>query len=202
MAGVERWWARVRSAPRLLLRRRVVGGVPFHPYLSTERCWTVWGHRRALLRRRRCPPGDEVGEGRTEEVDQDVAAGEEVGRLVRLPRRHPQLIHPSTGLLGWTCLRWRLRGLCTTSLGSTGLRPTRLRIQRLRPTTLRTRLRPRRCPDGVPGRICVRGRVAMLMVTGMISLLIVRARWLRGSPCTSMVVHGSCPCRRPASCGR
>ena len=96
MAGVERWWARVQSPPRLLLRRRVVGGVPFHPYLFAEHCWTVWGHRQALLRRRRCPSGDEVRVGRREEVDQDVAAGEEVGRLVRLPRRHPQLIHPST----------------------------------------------------------------------------------------------------------
>jgi hypothetical protein len=84
-----------------------------------------------------------------------------------------------------------VRGLHTTSLGSTGLRPMRLR----------TRVRPRRRPDGVPGRIRLRGRVAMLMVAGM-SVLIVRARWLRGPPCTSVVVHGSRPCRRPAGRGR
>ena len=34
-------------------------------------------------------------------VEVDVAVGE-VGRLLRLPRRHPQLIHPTTGLLRLT----------------------------------------------------------------------------------------------------
>lgn len=59
----------------------------------------------------------------------------------------PQLIHPSTGLQGWTHLRWRLWGLHTRSLGSTGLHPMRLRFQRLRHTRLLYQvLRPRRLP--------------------------------------------------------
>ena len=76
MAGVERWWALVGSAPRPLLRRRMVRGLPFHTHLFAERCWTVWRHRRALLRQPRCPAGDEVR--RREEVEH-VVAGEEVG---------------------------------------------------------------------------------------------------------------------------
>ncbi len=62
--------------PRPLLRWRVVQGLRFHTHLSVERCWTVWRHRRALLRRPRCPVGDEVR--RREEVEH-VVAGEEVG---------------------------------------------------------------------------------------------------------------------------
>ena len=123
----------------------------------------------------------------------------------------PQLIHPSTGLLRWTRLRWRLQGLLSMSLGPTillsqtrpparllcqTLRPARLLCQTLRPTRLHT-LRP----DGIPGRICIsRSRVALLMVAG-ISFLIAWTRWLRGPPSTSVGVHGSRPCRRPASRG-
>ena len=48
----------------------------------------------------------------------------------------------------------------------------------------------------VPGRISPRSRVAMLMMAG--SRLILRRRV---APSTSVVLHGSRPCRRPASRG-
>ena len=44
----------------------------------------------------------------------DVAAGK-VGRLLRLPRRHPQLIHPTIGLLRLTWTRLRLRSMSLRS---------------------------------------------------------------------------------------
>ena len=88
MASVERWWARVESDPRLLRWRVVGGALPFHPKLSGERCTTVLGHPRALLRRRSCRPGEEVG-GRRELLKVHVVAAGEVRRLLRLPRRHP-----------------------------------------------------------------------------------------------------------------
>ena len=72
----------------------------------------------------------EVGGGRRRLVEVDVAAGE-VGRLLRLPRRHPQLIHPTTGLLRLT---WTRLGLRSMSLRSLILRPTRLGSPILRPT--------------------------------------------------------------------
>ena len=81
----------------------------------------------------------------------------------------------------------RSTGLGPTSLGSTGLRPTRVRPTRPRRSTR---------PDGVPGRISPRSRVAMLMMAG--SRLILRRRV---APSTSVVLHGSRPCRRPASRG-
>ena len=66
----------VGSAPRPLLCRRVLRGLPLHTHLSAEHCWTVCRHHRALLRRLRCPAGDEVR--RREEVEH-VVAGEGVG---------------------------------------------------------------------------------------------------------------------------
>ena len=113
--------------------------------------------------------------------------GRDKGRVSATPSSPPpQLIHPSTGLLGWTCLRTRLRGLRSTSLGSTSLRPTRLLSQRLRPTRLWSRVgmraRPGR-PHGIPGR---RSLVAMLMVAGIIFLIATRS-CLRAPPSTSMV---------------
>ena len=90
-----------------------------------------------------------------------------------------------------------VHGLRSTSLRSTGLGPTSLGSTGLRPTRVRP-TRPRRStrPDGVPGRISPRSRVAMLMMAG--SRLILRRRV---APSTSVVLHGSRPCRRPASRG-
>ena len=50
--------------------------------------------------------------------------------------------------------------------------------------------------DGVPGRMSLRGRVAMLMMAGS-RLILMR----RGAPSTSVVVHVSRLCRGPASRG-
>ena len=44
-----------------------------------------------------------------------MAAGE-AGRLLRLPRRHPQLIHPTTGVLRLTWTRLELRSMSLRSL--------------------------------------------------------------------------------------
>jgi len=86
-------------------------------------------------------------------------------------------------------------------LRSTGLRPTSLVTTGLRPTRLGP-TRPRRSTrlDGVPGRVSLSmagSRVAMLMMAG--SRLMRRGR--RGATSTSVVIHGSHPCRRPASRG-
>ena len=103
-------------------------------------------------------------------------AAAKVGWLLRLPRRHPQLLHPSTRLLWLTRLRTRLRGLRSTTLGSTSLRPMRLRSR------VGMRARPG-IPHGIPGR---RSLVAMLMVAGIVFLIAMR-RWLRGPPSTNVV---------------
>ena len=47
--------------------------------------------------------------------------------------------------------------------------------------------------DGVPGRMSLRGRVAMLMMGGI--RLILRRWGRRGATSTSVVLHGSHPCR-------
>ncbi len=59
-AGVERWWARVQSARRVLPRRPARGVVlPFHSYLSVEPWQTVFRHQPGvLLRERHCPLGE------------------------------------------------------------------------------------------------------------------------------------------------
>lgn len=58
--------------------------------------------RRVLLDNMQTPPMGASsfgrGRGRRGVLEVDVAAGE-VGRLLRLPCRHPQLIHPTTRLL-------------------------------------------------------------------------------------------------------
>src|SRR3990170_5064408 len=79
------WWARVQSAPSLL--RALLGGVVtlLQRSPSGERCRMVCRQlRRALLLRL-----GEVGGGQRRLVEVDVAVGE-VGRLLRLRRRHPQ----------------------------------------------------------------------------------------------------------------
>ena len=109
------------------------------------------------------------GRGGRRLVEVDVAAGE-VGRLLlRLPRRHPQLIHPTTGLhrLRWSHLRWTRLGLRSMSLGQTSLRPTRLRSQSLRPTRLHSQSL---CP------MRLRRPLAMLMVARIAFRMIAIAR--------------------------
>ena len=140
-------------------------------------------------------------------LEVDVASGE-VGRLLRLPRRHPQLSHPTTGLLRlrsshlrWTRL-WQTR-LRPTSLGpTTSLGPPSLGLPSLRPTRLRS-------SDGVTlsrsrahGRTG-RSRVHMVVfrVETIVLIAIARVSGLRGAKSTSMVVQSSRPPRRPPTRG-
>ena len=140
-------------------------------------------------------------------LEVDVASGE-VGRLLRLPLRHPQLSHPTTGLLRlrsshlrWTRL-WQTR-LRPTSLGSpTSLGPPSLGLPSLRPTRLRS-------SDGVTlsrsrahGRTG-RSRVHMVVfrVETIVLIAIARVSGLRGAKSTSVVVQSSRPPRRPPTRG-
>jgi len=137
-------------------------------------------------------------------LEVDVAAGE-VGRLLRLPRRHPQVSHPTTGLLRLRSshLRWTRLGLHSTSLGPPSLGPsTSLGPPSLRPTRLRS-------SDGVTlsrsrahGRTG-RSRVHMVVfrVQTIVLIAIARVSWLRGAKSTSVVVQSSRPPRRPPTRG-
>jgi hypothetical protein len=177
--------------------------------------------RRALDLSMQTPPAvasSSAGRGRGGRrlVEVDVAAGE-VGRLLlRLPRRHPQLIHPTTGVLRlrWSRLRWTRLGLRSTSLGPTSLWQTRLRPTSLGPTSVGptslrpTRLRPTRLRSsagitlsrsGTHGRTR-RSRVAVLRVA-IVLIAIARVSGLRGAKSTSVVVQSSRPPRRPPTRG-
>ena len=77
----------------------------------------------------------------------------------------------------------------------------------LRPTRVGP-TRPQRSTrlDGVLGRVSLRSRVAMLMMAGsrVAMLMMTGSRLIlrrRGATSTSMVLHGSRPCRRPVSRG-
>ena len=141
-------------------------------------------------------------------LEVDVASGE-VGRLLRLPRRHPQLSHPTTGLLHLRSshMRWTHLGLHSTSLRPTSLWQTRLRPTSLGPPSLRrTRLRS---SDGVTlsrsrahGRTG-RSRVHMVVfrVETIVLIAIARVSGLRGAKSTSVVVQSSRPPRRPPTRG-
>ena len=139
-------------------------------------------------------------------VEVDVAAGE-VGRLLlRLPRRHPQLIHPTTGVLRlrWSRLSWTRLGLRSTSLGSTSVGPTSLGSTSvgtlsLRPTRLRSSAGITLSRSGTHGRTR-RSRVAVLPVA-IVLIAIARVSGLRGAKSTSVVVQSSRPPRRPPTRG-
>jgi hypothetical protein len=112
------------------------------------------------------PGGEEVGR-RPGEAKQVVVAGKGDEHLLLLPRRHLRLIHQSTA--GWIPPR---------TLRSTSLSWRR----RLHPPA---QLGVRERTSQLRGRLVPRGRWTLLM----------RRRWLRVPPCTSVVVHGSCPHR-------
>ena len=154
-------------------------------------------------------------------VEVDVAAGE-VGRLLlSLPRRHPQLIHPTTGVLRlrWSRLSWTRLGLRSTSLrppslwqtrlrptslGSTSVGPTSLGSTSvgtlsLRPTRLRSSAGITLSRSGTHGRTR-RSRVAVLLVA-IVLIAIAMVSGLRGAKSTSVVVQSSRPPRRPPTRG-
>jgi hypothetical protein len=154
------------------------------------------------------------GRRRRRLVEVDVAAGE-VGRLLlRLPRRHPQLIHPTTPVLRlrWSRMRWTRLGLRSTSLGATSLWQTRLRPTSLGPTSVEppslrpTRLRPTRLRSSAGITLSrsgthVRVRRVVVVRVAIVLTAIARVRGLRGAKSTSVVVQSSRPPRRPPTRG-
>jgi hypothetical protein len=151
------------------------------------------------------------GRGGRRLLEVDVAAGE-VGRLLlHLPRRHPQLIHPTTGVLRlrWSRLRWSRLGLRSTSLWQTRLRPTSLGPTSVGPPSLRpARLRPTRLRSSAGITLSRsrtlwrtrRSRVAMLSVA-IALIAIARVSGLRGAKSTSVVVQSSLTPQRPPTRG-
>ena len=202
MAGVEICCPLIIKKKRLI-PRRLKASPPSPGHTPLPAPWAGG----ALVRRRR----------RLLEVD--VAAGE-VGRLLRLPRRHPQLSHPTTGLLRLRSshLRWTRLGLHSTSLRPTSLWQTRLRPTSLGPTTSLgppslglPSLRPTRLRSSVGvtlsrsrahGRTG-RSRVHMVVfrVETIVLIAIARVSGLRGAKSTSVVVQSSRPPRRPPTRG-